>query len=333
MTTDRMRAVVQDRYGDASTLHVADRDVPEPGPGEVLVRVIAAAVDQGTRHLMHGTPLLIRPAYGLRRPRHPVPGRDVAGVIERVGPTVTGYDAGDAVIGTADGSLAEFAVVPVHRLTRAPSTLSLVDAAALPISGLTALQAVTRAGITTGQRVLVTGAGGGVGSFAVQIAVASGAQVTGVCSASKHELVLSLGATDVIDYSTDDFADGSRTWDVVIDTAGNRPLRELRRATKPSGTVMIVGGEQRGGRWLSGFDRNLRAPLLSAFVRQRLAMLASAETSDDLAILRGLVEDGLVRPVIGGTFALDQAADALRVLESGHATGKLVITVAEWPPA
>jgi NADPH:quinone reductase-like Zn-dependent oxidoreductase len=326
-----MRAVVQHRYGDASTLHVDRIPVPEPGQGEVLVKVAAAAVDQGTRHLMLGTPLVVRPAYGLRRPRNPIPGRDVCGTVVALGPGVTGLAIGDRIIGTADGSLAEYAVVPVARLTRAPSTLTDAEAAALPISGLTALQAVTRAGVSKGQRVLVTGAGGGVGSFAVQIAVASGAEVTGVCSAGKHDLVIELGAADVIDYAGDDFTDGTRTWDVLIDTAGNRTLRALRRAVTARGTVMIVGGEQRGGRWLSGFDRNLRALLLSPVVGPRFMALTSAETADDLAVLRGLAEDGLLRPVIGATYTLDEAAEALRTLDGGHATGKQVIRIDERP--
>jgi len=323
-----MKALVRDRYGDVDQVHVVDdQPLPSIGADEVLLRVHAGGVDQGTVHLLHGTPYLVRPAFGLRAPRQRVLGRDVAGRVERIGAAVTGLAPGDEVFGTADAALAEFAAASPARLARAPLTTSAVEAAAVPVSGLTALQAVRRSRVHPGQRVAITGAGGGVGSFAVQIATADGAQVTAVCSASKHDFVRSLGAHDVIDYATDDFCGGTRRFDVIIDIAGNRRLSELRRALADDGTLMVVGGEQAGGRLLQGFDRNLRAPLMSPLVPQRLTSLTSSETSSDLDVLRSLIDGGAVRPAITATFTLDEGRVALARVAQGHSTGKTVVIV------
>lgn len=258
-----MKAVVQDRYGDADVLAVRDIDEQVPGDDEVLVRVRAAGVDPGAWHLMTGRPYLVRLGFGLRVPKVKVRGRDVAGTVEEVGPGVTGFEPGDEVYGTVEGSFAELACASATKLARKPGNLTFEQAAAVPISGMTALVAVhDRGRVVPGQRVLVIGAGGGVGSFAVQLAKARGAHVTGVCSSAKVELVRGIGADDVIDYTREDLADGSRTYDVVIDTAGRRPLSQLRRALARNGVLVIVGGEG-GGRWLGGFQRQLGAPFRS----------------------------------------------------------------------
>ena len=238
-----MRAITQHRYGGTETLQLTEIEAPTPGPDEVLVRVRAAGVDRGTWHLMAGQPYAVRLAFGLRRPKFPVVGRDVAGVVDRVGADVTSFAIGDEVIGTADGSYADFAVVPVSRLARKPASLSFEEAATLPVSGATALQVVRRAGVEAGDRVLVIGASGGVGSYAVQVAAARGAEVTGVASGAKADLVRSLGATDVIDHTREEIDASGRRWDVIIDLAGLRRLSLLRRCLAPDGTLVIAGGE------------------------------------------------------------------------------------------
>ncbi|CCQ47727.1 alcohol dehydrogenase GroES-like domain protein [Pseudarthrobacter siccitolerans] len=262
-----MKAIVQDVYGSADVLEL--RDIARPGPrdGEVLIRVRAAGVDQGVWHLMAGLPYLIRLfGYGLKKPKVPVRGREVAGVVEAVGGGVTRFAPGDEVFGTCEGSFAEYACAEEDKAARKPGGLSFEEAAAAPISGVTALQAVRDAGqVTVGQKVLVLGAGGGVGSFAVQLAKAFGADVTGVCSTGKVELVRSLGADAVIDYTTTDIAGAGKLYDVILDTAGNRPLSLLRRLLVPKGTLVIIGGEN-GGKLTGGFQRSLGAPLASLFL-------------------------------------------------------------------
>jgi NADPH:quinone reductase-like Zn-dependent oxidoreductase len=275
-----MQAIHQHRYGGSEELTLTEVPNPTPGPHDVVVRVRAAGVDRGTWHLMAGHPYAVRMAFGLRRPKHPVPGRDVAGVVAEVGSQVTTVAVGDEVVGTADGSFAELAVVPQSRLARKPATLSFEEAATLPVSGLTALQAVRDAGrIGAGDRVLVIGASGGVGSYATQIAAAYGADVTGVASGGKADLVRSLGATRVIDYTRDDLDDGTR-YDVVLDIAGLRPIRQVRRLLTVTGTLVIVGGEG-GDRWLGGTHRQLAALALSPFVAstRRSAATSAASTS------------------------------------------------------
>jgi NADPH:quinone reductase-like Zn-dependent oxidoreductase len=246
-----MRAVIQQQYGGSERLSVGELPAPVAGPGDLIVRTRAAGVDRGTWHLMTGQPYAVRLMFGLRRPKHPVPGRDVAGIVTEVGEDVTGVSVGDEVMGTADGSFAELALVPQSRVAHKPDRLSFEQAAALPVSGLTALQAVRDAGrVKPGDRVLVVGASGGVGSYTIQIATAYGAEVTGVASGAKADLVRSLGATRVIDYTREDLADGTR-YDVILDIAGRRPLRQLRRLLTERGTLVILGGEG-GDRWLGG---------------------------------------------------------------------------------
>ncbi len=322
-----MRAVTQRGFGGTEQLSVAEVATPEPGPGEVLVRVRAAALDRGTHHLLTGLPLLGRPFFGIRRPRFPVIGRDLAGVVDAVGEGVTEVRIGDDVIGTADGSVAEHAVVPVKRIAPKPASLGWEEAAALPVSGLTALQAVRRSGdLGPGSRVLILGASGGVGSYAVQLAAATGAEVTGVCSGAKADFVRGLGATRVIDYAREEpGADGSR-YDAVIDLGGNRPLRRLRRLLTERGTLVLTGGEE-GGRLLGGMERNLLAVAWSPFLRQRLTMFVSAESAEDLHELVEHVEAGRVRPAVERTYTLDEAPKALEHLAAGHVRGKVAISV------
>ncbi|HYV79930.1 MAG TPA: NAD(P)-dependent alcohol dehydrogenase [Streptosporangiaceae bacterium] len=308
-----MKAVVQDVYGPSGVLGLREIDRPAIGEDEVLVRVCAAGVDPGVWHLMTGEPYLVRAmGFGLRKPKVAVRGRDVAGVVEAAGAGVTRFGPGDQVYGTCEsGSFAEYAAAPQKRLAAKPANLSFEQAAVVPISGVTALQGVRDCGrVQPGQQVMVIGAAGGVGSFAVQIAKALGARVTGVCSTSKARLVRSLGADDVI-----------------IDTAGNRRLSLLRRAMTPHGTLVLVGGEHGGGRVLGGFDRQLRAPLVSMFVRQRLRGLVAKERAEDLEALTRLIESGAVTPVIDRTYALADAPDAIRYLAEGHAAGKVAVTV------
>jgi NADPH:quinone reductase-like Zn-dependent oxidoreductase len=320
-----MKAIVYDRYGLADVLRLADVDKPTPGEGEVLVRVHAAGVDFGVWHLMTGLPYLVRTAIGLRAPRNPVLGRDVAGTVEALGPGVTGFDVGDEVFGICAGSFAEYARVPVRKCVPKPANLTHQQAAAVPISGLTALQGL-RDAVRAGDTVLVIGAGGGVGTFAVQLAKAYGAAVTGVCSTGKVDLVRSIGADDVVDYTKADFADGTRRWDVIFDIAGMRRLSVLRRALTPKGRLILAGGEG-GGRWLGGMDRTLRAMLLSPFVGQRLGGMISRERGEDIEELRQLVETGKLTPVVDRAFPLADTAQAVRYLAEGRARGKVVVTV------
>jgi NADPH:quinone reductase-like Zn-dependent oxidoreductase len=324
-----MRAIVQDAYGEADVLRLAEIDRPAIGDDEVLVRVHAAGVDQGAWHLMAGLPYPVRLAgYGVRAPKTPVRGRELAGRIEAVGRGVTTLRPGDEVFGVAEGAFAEYAPAAAAKLAPKPGGLTFQQAAALPISGLTALQAVRDQGrVTAGDRVLVIGASGGVGSFAVQIAKAFGAEVTGVASTGKVDLVRSLGADHVIDYRLgDDLGAGERGYDVIIDTGGNRPLRVLRRALTPTGTLVLVGAET-GGRWLGGTDRQLRAMVLSRFVRQRLRTFIASEKAADLLSLSALVESGAVTPVVDRTFPLAETPAAIRHMRERKARGKVVIDV------
>ncbi|MGH3308476.1 MAG: NAD(P)-dependent alcohol dehydrogenase [Nocardioides sp.] len=324
-----MKAVVQDRYGGADVLALRDIEEPVPADDEVLIRVRAAGVDPGAWHLMTGRPYLVRLGFGLRAPKVKVRGRDVSGTVQTVGQGVTRFKPGDDVYGTVEGSFAELACASETRFARKPGGLTFEQAAAVPISGMTALVAVRDRGrVQTGQHVLIVGAGGGVGSFAVQLAKAVGAHVIGVCSSSKVELVRSIGADDVIDYTREDFADGTRQFDVIIDTAGRRPLPLVRRALAGDGVLVIVGGEG-GGRWLGGFQRQLGAPFRSIGRKQKLIGLMYRETQDLLVTLTELIEAGKVAPVIDRTYPLDEAADAIRYLELGHVAGKVVVTVPE----
>jgi NADPH:quinone reductase-like Zn-dependent oxidoreductase len=325
-----MRAIVQTEYGSADVLHVAEIDRPAIGDDEVLVRVHAAGLDRGTWHLMAGQAYLIRlMGYGLRAPKNRVPGLDVAGTVVTTGAAVTRFAPGDEVFGISRGSFADFACAREDKLARKPANLTFDQAAVVAVSGLTALQALCDVGhVRMGQRVLIVGASGGVGTFAVQIAKACGAEVTGVCSTAKLELVRSIGADHVIDYTQEDFADGHDRYDLILDIGGNAPLSRLRRALTPSGTLVIVGGED-GGRFTGGIGRQLRAVALSPFVHQRLAMKTPKEHHADLERLVDLIEVGDVTPVIERTYPLQQVPDAMRHLQAGHARGKVVIAVAD----
>jgi NADPH:quinone reductase-like Zn-dependent oxidoreductase len=327
-TENTMLAIVQDRYGDADVLQRARLARPEIADDEVLVRVYAAGLDRGTWHMMSGHPYLLRAVgFGLRRPKNRVPGLDVAGAVMAVGSAVTRFTVGDEVFGISRGSFAEYAAVREDKLARKPANLSFEQAAVVPISAGTALQALTDAGrVEPGQKVLVIGASGGVGSYAVQLAKAFGAEVTGVCSTAKLDLVRSLGADHVIDYTRADFATGADRYDLILDIGGNATLSRLRRALTPAGTLVIVGGEE-GGKWTGGFGRSLRAAALSPFVRQRLIMLASKERASDQERLTDLIEAGMVTPSIDRSYPLDRAPEAMRLLERGAVRGKIAITV------
>jgi NADPH:quinone reductase-like Zn-dependent oxidoreductase len=323
-----MKAIVQDRYGAADVLEFRDIEDPVVGEHDMLVRVHAAGCGPDVWHLMTGLPSFARLVIGVRRPKIRTPGWDVAGTVEAVGSSVEGFRPGDEVMGTVEGSFAEFAIARPDKVVRKPARLSFEEAAAVPISGVSALQAIRDKGkVRPGQTVLVIGAAGGVGTLAVQIAKAFGAEVTGLCSTSKGDLVRSIGADHVIDYTREDFADGSRRWDLIIDTAGRRPLSHLRRALTSKGTLVIVGGDG-GGRWTGGFFRGvLRAPLLSLFVGQKLRGLTAKQKHEDLQTVRELIEAGRVTPVIDRAYPLIEAPDAIRYLEQGHPRGKVVVTV------
>jgi NADPH:quinone reductase-like Zn-dependent oxidoreductase len=324
-----MKAIVQDRYGGVEVLSLAEIDRPVAGPDQVLVQVRAAGVGPDVWHLMTGRPYLVRViGTGLRAPRLRVRGMDAAGRVEAVGANVTGFRPGDDVFGEADGSFAEYALARPDRLARKPANLGFDEAAAIPVSGCSALQGLRDRGrLQAGQRALIIGAAGGVGSFAVQLARAFGAHVTGVCSTTKVELVRSLGADETIDYTREDLADRGGRYDLILDTAGNRPLSRLRRLLAARGTLVIVGGEG-GGRWTGGFGRQIvRAPLLSLFVGQSLRPLVATVRTQDLDTLRELVEAGSVSPVIDRSYPLSGAAEAIRSLHAGHARGKAVLTL------
>jgi NADPH:quinone reductase-like Zn-dependent oxidoreductase len=323
-----MKAIVQDTYGPTDVLELRDIDKPEIADNEVLVRVHAAGVDRGVWHVMTGLPFPIRLAgYGLRVPKTPVPGMDVAGVVEAVGKDVTRFHPGDEVFGVGKGAFAEYARAPQDKLAPKPANLTFEQAAVVAISGLPALQGLRDHGkVRPGQKVLIIGASGGVGTYAVQLAKAFGANVTGVCNTTKVDMVRSLGADHVIDYTRDDFAKGEQRYDVILDIGGNSSLSRLRRALAPRGTLVIVGGET-GGRWLGGNDRQLRALLLSRFVGQKLTTFISKENHEDLLVLKELIEAGKVTPVIDRTYPLTDVPQAIRYVEQGHARGKVVITV------
>jgi NADPH:quinone reductase-like Zn-dependent oxidoreductase len=325
-----MKAIVQDVYGSdpEALLRVAEVPQPRIGPHDVLVKVGAASVDRGTWHLMTGRPQLMRLiGFGFRRPKALNPGRSFAGTIVSIGNEITEFQPGDAVYGTSNGAFAEYVAAEAGKLARKPANLSFEQAAAAPVSAVTAIQAVRDvANVQQGQRVLIIGASGGVGTFLIQLVKAYGGRVTAVASGAKLDLVRALGADEVIDYTHDDFADGRQIYDVILDTGGNRPLSQIRSVLAPNGTLVIVGGET-DGRWLGGFGRNLRAMLLAPFVRgQHLRSLASKENSADLDALRALFEAGQLTPAIDRTYPLSETAAAIRHLTEGRARGKIVIT-------
>jgi NADPH:quinone reductase-like Zn-dependent oxidoreductase len=329
-----MKAIVQDTYGPADALELREIDPPQIADDEpdqahdVIVRVHASGVERGVWHVMTGLPYPVRLAgYGLRAPKMPVPGRELAGVVEAVGSAVTRFRVGDEVFGLGQGAFGEVARGRENLLAAKPANLTFVQAAAVGVSAMTALQALRDHGhVSAGQHVLVIGASGGVGTFAVQLAKAFGAEVTGVCSSTKVDLVRELGADHVIDYTHEDVTAGNLRYDLVLDTGGNTSLSQLRRVLTPEGTLVIVGGET-DGRWLGGADRQVRAMLMSAFVSQQLGSFICRENHEDLLVLGELVEAGKVTPAIDRTFPLSETAKAIRYLTDGHARGKVVVTV------
>jgi len=326
MSRQRMGAIVQTEYGSADVLHLAEIDRPVIGADEVLVRVHAAGLDRGTWHLMTGLPYAARMVVGLRAPKSAVPGLDVAGVVVAVGSEVTRFQPGDQVFGISKGAFAEFAAAREDKLACKPSRLSFEQAAAVPVSGMTALRGLCDVGrLEAGQKVLIVGASGGVGTYAVQIAKALGAEVTGVCSTRKLDLVRSIGADHVIDYSQDDFAKDEKRYDLILDIGGNSAPSRLRRAITPQGTLVIAGGED-AGRWI-GMNRQLRALALSPFVGQRLTTFGPKEHYTVLERLTELIENGQLVPVIEQTYPLSDTPNAMRHLVAGRARGKLVIAV------
>jgi len=327
-----MLAVIQDRYGPPEVLQVTEVDRPSPGQGEVLVRVRAAAVNARDWHVMRGDPyvarLMDRTMFGRRGPRIPIRGTDFAGVVEEVGAEVTRVQPGDEVFGEAPCAFAEYVAVPDELVEPKPGNLSFEQAAALPLAANTALIGLRDvAGVQPGQRVLINGASGGVGTFAVQIARSLGAEVTGVCSTRNVDLVRSLGADHVVDYTQQDFAGTGRSYDVALDLVGNRSLSALRRAVTPDGILVLSGGGvSRGGSVLGPVALMVRAMVLARFVRQRLRVLDAQPSRANLATIRELVESGQVAPVIDRTFALRDAAAAISYLEREHARAKVVLT-------
>lgn len=324
-----MRAATQRSYGTAEVLNIETIQRPTIADDEVLVEVVAAGLDRGVWHLMTGLPYLVRlMGYGFRRPKNPVPGADVAGRVVQVGSTVSRFNIGDEVFGIAQGSFAEYAAAKESKLTHKPSNIPFDQAAAAPISGVTALQALTTIGhLEPGQHVLVIGASGGVGSFAVQLAKALGATVTGVASTPQLETVWTLGADHVIDYTTTQIDDGEQRYDLIIDIGGRNKLSRIRRALTPKGTLVIVGGEG-GDRLTGGIGRQLRASMISPFIKQRLAFFISTESLESIELLAKHLGDRSVVPAIGQHFALNEVPVALQAMEDGALTAKAVICVA-----
>lgn len=314
-----MKAMARDEYCGPEGLELRDMDTPVPRAGEVLVRVRAAGVDQGAWHVLTGLPYLGRLAFGLRRPRAKVVGMDVAGVVESVGAGVTTPRPGDEVFGICRGAFAEYACGKAKTLPAKPENLTFEQAAAVPVSACTALTAVR--GVVAGQRVLVVGAGGGVGSYTVQLATAFGAAVTGVCSTSKVDFVRSLGATGVIDYTKEPL---TGRYDLVVDIAGGRPISALRELVAPRGTLVAIGGET-GGRWVAGLDRNLAIQVRNPFTRQRLRAPISIVRPADLAELSTLLADGRITPAVDRTYALGDLPAAITDLRERRVRGKIVV--------
>lgn len=325
--SNKMKAIVHDDYGTAESLELREMDKPQIGDDDVLLRVHAAGVDRGVWHVMTGLPYPIRLAgYGLRAPKNPILGSDVAGVVEKVGKNVTEYRSGDEVFGVAKGSFAQYGVVPIDKLALKPANLSFEQAAVVPTSASTALQALRKGNVQAGHKVLITGASGGVGTFAIQIGKALGAEVTAVCSTPKVELVRSIGADHVIDYKTADFAAGGDHFDVIIDIGGNATLARLRSVLTAKGTLVITGGET-AGRWLGGADRQIRAQVLSLFIGQKLRTFIASVNAEDLTALKDMLENGTLTPVLDRTYPLSEVPAAIVYLDEGHARGKVAIAV------
>lgn len=326
-TSTTMTAVVQYAYGSAKTLRVAQVEIPQPGPNDVLVRVKAASVNQADVHLMTGRPTIMRiMGAGRKAPKVATRGLDVSGLVEKVGDAVTAVKVGDEVFGSGSGSFADYVLVRERSIALTPRDVSFEQAAALPVAGCAALLAVRKGGVTAGQRVLVLGAGGGIGTYAVQLAHARGAHVTAVCGADKHDLVRSLGADELVDYTSTDVTESGQLFDVILDIAGARPIDRLRRILAPRGTLVVVGAEG-GGPILGGLGRQLTTLVLNPFSRQTLSSLVSAERTATLNDLAAMVADGSVTPAITRTYPLAQAQDAVGYVARGHAAGKVVVAV------
>jgi NADPH:quinone reductase-like Zn-dependent oxidoreductase len=321
-----MRAITQDRYGSPDALELEELDQPVPKDDEVLVRVMASSANPRDWHLMRGLPLIARPQIGLRKPKWRFPGSDVAGVVETVGSGVTSFAPGDEVFANVEsGGFSEYAPVPESVLARKPSNLTFEQAAVVPLAATTALQLLRHGGVREGRQVLIVGASGGVGSFAVQIAKALGAHVTGVSSGGNVELVRSLGADEVIDYTREDFT-ASGPYDVIVQLGGTTSARALRRALKRDGALVLSSGEG-GGRWFGPMGRLVSAMLLSPFVSQKIGSKTAKASAEDLDTLRTMIEAGELRPVIEQTYPLSETPEAIRRVETAHVRGKLAITV------
>ena len=329
MASVAMKAIANDRYGPPEHLRLEDRAIPELKPGSVLLRVRAASINPYDWHQVRGTPLIVRLIIGMRGPQPAIPGIDVAGIVVEVGAEVTEFRPGDEVIGSCSATFAEYARGRERNIVSKPGLLSFEQAAALPGAGVTALQALRAGGTGTGSRVLINGASGGVGTYAVQIAKSLGAHVTGVCSSTNVDLVRSLGADAVIDYTQQDFTRGSVEYDVVLDTVGNHPLRRLGRIVTSDGVVVAVGGGggRLGRRLVGGLGRKVMARLRTKFGSTKMIGFRASVTKDDLAALVSLVADGAVTPVIDRTYSLEKVPDAIRYVEAGHTRGKVVISV------
>ena len=323
-----MKAVTYTEYGTPAVLRITEEPIPAPGATEVLVQVVAAAVNPLDGHLMRGRPYLGRVAFGLRRPKLTRPGRDLAGRVVAVGSQVTQFAKGDEVFGAGPGSFAEFVCASESTIVAKPANLGFEQAAAVPVAALTALQGLRDRGrLQAGQKVLVVGAGGGIGSFAVQIAKALGAEVSGVCSARNVELVRSLGAVHVLDYARDDFARGPHRYDVILDTAGVRTIADCRRALTRDGTLVLAGGlDHRFGR--GPIARMLTAWLMAPFVTQKLLPHLARMRKDDLHVLQGMLADGRVVPVLDRVYPMAEVAEAVRHQQTGHTSGKIVLRIA-----
>lgn len=325
-----MKAIVYHDYGPPDVLRFEEVEKPLPRENQVLVRIRAAAANPLDWHYMRGTPYLMRMDSGFRKPEDPSVGVDMAGIVAAVGGNVTQFKVGDEVFGTVNGAFAEYALTTERRIAPKPANLTFEQAAAVPVAALTALQGLRDQGrIQPGQKVLINGASGGVGTFAVQIAKSLGAEVTGVCSTRNVELVRSLGADHVIDYTQEDFTKGVQKYDVILDNVGNRSLSEYRRVLGPTGIYVMIGaGGPNDGRWIGPFGKVIQAAILSLFVDQELGMMMSSTNQDDLLILKELIEANKVMPVIERTYPLSEASEAIRYLETGRARGKVIITVA-----
>jgi NADPH:quinone reductase-like Zn-dependent oxidoreductase len=325
-----MKAIVQERFGPPDVLRLAEIEPPEIGADDMLVRVHAAAVNPYDWHILRGDPLIARlmGGVGLTRPKARVAGIDAAGRVEAVGANVHGLRPGDEVLGFCPGAFAEYARAEADKVVPKPAMLSFEQAAAVPMAATTALRGIRDVGeVRTGHRVLVIGAAGGVGTYAVQIAAALGAEVTGVCSARNVELVRSIGAAHVVDYTTEDFTDTPARYDVILDNVGNRPLSRLRRALTPTGTLVLNAGGS-PGRVVGAVGSILRAVAVNAFVRQRLRPLPSKQDRQELLTVTELVEEGKLSPVLDRTYPLSDTAEGLRHVEHGHARGKVIISMA-----